>query len=403
MKNKYILKFFIIAILVSISFYSVSYAADPEELSSKDIRTELENNTEQQLEKINTVSIDKLLEDVTMAGNPLVKNLSITQLASKIIRGDFKLDGKWIFGELVDIFFYEVRLNLKWILQIIIIAIICSILHNLQSSFQDSSIGEIAYFACYITISVLIIKSLISVLNVSNLAIHQMVSFIQIFSPILIALLLAIGGVASSSIFQPTIAMLVGITSTFIEKAILPMIIFLAVLSLVNNISNTVKLDRLLKVFKNICVWILGITFTIFIGVLAIQGMLSSTFDGISIRTAKYTIETFVPVVGGLFSQTVDTIIGCSLLVKNGLGVAGLIILIIICIYPIMKIFTIIVVYKLASALLEPVSDERIAKCLSDIGDTISLILLIIIGIAIMLFIFIGLIIGAGNINMMMR
>ena len=60
---------------------------------------------------------------------------------------------------------------------------------------------------------------------------------------------------------------------------------------------------------------------------MAIQGLTGSTYDGVTLRTAKFAMDKFVPVVGGMFSGTMDTLIGCSLVVKNGVGVMGLILI----------------------------------------------------------------------------
>ena len=143
--------------------------------------------------------------------------------------------------------------------------------------------------------------------------------------------------------------------------------------------------------------------FTIFISVLAIQGALTASIDGISIRTAKFAVDTFVPIVGKMFSQSLDTIVGCALLVKNAVGAAGLIILVLICLAPAVKIFSLLFLYKLAGALLEPITDERIVESLNGIGNVLSILLITVLGIAIMFFMTVALLIATGNTAVMLR
>ncbi len=187
------------------------------------------------------------------------------------------------------------------------------------------------------------------------------------------------------------------------KNVMIPLILLSAILVLISNINESISLKNLSKLTRNICSWILGIVFTIFIGVLSVQGILAATFDGISIRTTKYAIETFVPVVGKMFSQTVDVIISSSLMLKNAVGVLGLIVAISVCLYPILKIFSLIAIYKLSGALLEPISDKRIVSCLNEIGSVLVILLVTLIGIAIMFFLTIALLMGIGNITVMMR
>lgn len=174
-------------------------------------------------------------------------------------------------------------------------------------------------------------------------------------------------------------------------------------LVLINHTSEKIRLDRLCNLVKNLCTWTLGIFFTIFVGVLTVQGVLAASFDGVSIRTAKYAIETFVPIVGSLFSKTVDMVVGGSLLVKNAVGMAGLIITVMIAFYPAIKILCLITVYKLSSALLEPISDSKVSDCLNDIGNVLTVLFVTVVGVAIMFFLTITLLIGASNITTMMR
>ena len=287
--------------------------------------------------------------------------------------------------------------------KIMTIAIVCGILDHMKSSFTDSSVAELAWFACYIMVVILIVQSFTSILEVGKKAVEQMVNFVQILFPILLTLLIAMGGITSSGMLKPVTALLVGASGTVLKNIMIPLIFFSAVLVLVNNISDKIRLDRLSDLTKNICTWTLGIFFTIFVGVLSIQGALAASFDGISIRTAKYAVETFVPIVGGLFSKTVDMIIGCSLLVKNAVGIAGLITTVVIALYPIIKILCLIAIYKISSAILQPISDSRVSVCLNNIGSVLTILFVTVAGIAIMFFLTITLLIGVGNIATMMR
>ncbi|NLC43893.1 MAG: stage III sporulation protein AE, partial [Clostridiales bacterium] len=111
----------------------------------------------------------------------------------------------------------------------------------------------------------------------------------------------------------------------------------------------------------------------------------------------------FIPIVGKMFSESVDLIVGCSLLLKNAIGVAGLIIIALLCLAPAIKIFSLLFLYRLVSALLEPITDNRITECLSGIAKVLSVLLITVLGIALMFFLTVALMIGTGNTSMMLR
>ena len=393
----------ILVFIICIPNLANANASVDDSLSQDYIKEELKRGTQEQINALDINEWNNFLKSIQAEGDDLIEDIDIKNFINKLISGNFELDLKKILLQLINLFFKEIKFNLIFMAKIMVIAIICGVLDHMKSNFTDSSVAELAWFACYIMVVILIVQSFTSILEVGKKAVEQMVSFVQILFPILLTLLIAMGGITSSGILQPVTALLVGASGTILKNIMIPLIFFSAVLVLVNNISDKIKLDRLCNLTKNICTWTLGIFFTIFVGVLSVQGALAASFDGISIRTAKYAVETFVPIVGGLFSKTVDMIIGCSLLVKNAVGIAGLITTVMIALYPIIKILCLMTIYKISSAILEPISDSRVSVCLNDIGNVLTILFVTVAGITIMFFITITLLIGVGSIATMMR
>lgn len=376
---------------------------EPGEILVNEMEQEIEKGIEYQIGALDLVRWENFLKELERQGNPMLDNFTIKDFIRQLLRGEFKIDGKEILQQIGQLFFREIAVNMGFMAKIIVISIICGILNHLKASFSSASVGELAWFACYIMVIILIIQSLSLIFEVGRKSMDQMAAFMHIIFPTLLALLIGMGGIASSGIIQPATALLAGMSGTFLKNIMIPLIFFTAVLILVNNINDSIQLDRMCDLFKKLCTWVLGIIFTIFIGVLTIQGILAASFDGISIRTTKYAMETFIPIVGGMFSKAIDVLIGCSLLVKNAVGAAGLIIVAILCIYPSIKILSLIIVYKFAGAVLQPITDKRIVSCLNDIGNIVTILFVTVAGIGMMFFMTIALLMGTGNITVMMR
>ncbi|MBE3101116.1 MAG: stage III sporulation protein AE [Firmicutes bacterium] len=383
-------------------FTTTAYAL-PNENKESDLYQSFEDIIAEQLNNLDTDNWEPFLKSIDQQGSDLLNGDSAKNIIAGLIAGNFSFGVQDIFAQILNALFSELMLNLMLMGKIIVIAVVCSIFKTMKESFHNPSVGEIGYFVCYSIVVILIIQSLISILSIGRIAIEQMVGFMQILFPILMTLLVAMGNFTSSAILQPAIALLVGIIGTFLKNIMLPLITLSAIITLINHIGEKVQLQRLGKLLNNLCIWTMTGSFTIFIGVLTVQGVMAASFDGISIRTAKFAIDTFVPIVGKMFSQTLDTIIGCSLLLKNAVGVAGLLIIGLLCITPGVKILALMFIYKLSSALLEPVTDKRIVDCLNGIGNILNVLFITVIGIAIMFFMTITLIIGTGNISVMLR
>ena len=95
----------------------------------------------------------------------------------------------------------------------------------------------------------------------------------------------------------------------------------------INNITNNIKLNRLASFIKQINVVSLGAVFTLYLGLVSIQGLYVTSFDKFTVKTAKFAVGNFIPVVGGFVSDSLDILLSSSQLIKNVFGGIGLVIL----------------------------------------------------------------------------
>ncbi len=233
--------------------------------------------------------------------------------------------------------------------------------------------------------------------------IQNLVGFSHTLIPILITLMMTTGNITSASEVQPILLFLITFIGNIITTILLPLTLIGTALSIISKISDRVQIGKLSKYFKSTTVWILGVTLTLFVGVLSLEGTLSSSVDGITAKTAKVAVSNFIPVVGKILGDAVDTVIGCSNILKNAVGIVGVIIVIGICIVPIIKLAILMATYYLVSAVCEPIADEKIISLLSQIGDTFKILLAMLSAISVMLIIGITLVIKISNSGLMYR
>jgi len=121
------------------------------------------------------------------------------------------------------------------------------------------------------------------------------------------------------------------------------------------------------------------------------------------LRAAKYAVDNFVPVVGGMFSDTMDTLVGCTLIVKNALGVAAVLALLGVILGPLMRTLAVVMVMKVGAALLEPVADGEIVRAIGDFSRTIVLFLITMLCVGTMYFLLIVQMLLVGNLTVLLR
>ncbi len=358
----------------------------------------------EQVDSLDLKPIENIIDQIeTKAQNPYLQHVSLKEMVIKASKGEVNISFsallQGVFREIIK----EVYDHLSLIRRLLFISILCALLKNLNTSFQSKSVGEIGFYVCYIVLIMLLFQSFQIAMDLTNNTINELVLIMQALLPTMITLMLASGSVTTASLFQPLVLFIIETFSVWIRDILVPLIFFTAVLEIINHLSEKEVLNQMVKLFKQMIGWSLKGTATLFIAILSLQGLTVPIADGVVNKAAKYAVGNFVPVVGGVLTGAVDTVLNCSLLIKNGVGIAAIVVLTLICAVPIIKISALILVYKCTAAVVQPISDERIVKCMDQIGSSCSLLLGSTATVAIMFMIAIVMMIGMGNMSAMMR
>lgn len=348
-----------------------------------------------------SLNISSFLKEAQKYTKNTFEDLNMNELFSSAIAGN--IDNETILKTLFNIVGKEVIDCINVLGSIIVIIVIHSILKSISEGLENKSISQITYYVQYILIVTLIMTNFADILSMVRTSIDSLVGFMNSLIPLLITLMLTTGNIASAGIIEPVILFIITFIGNFITTALIPFVLISNVLGIVSKVSNKVQVDKLSKFFNSSIVWILGIVLTIFVGVLSVEGSLSSTVDGITAKTAKAAVSNFIPVVGKILGDAVDTVIGCSNVLKNAVGIIGVIVILCICIGPIVKLAVLMALYYLAGAVCQPIADEKIIKLLDQMGNTFKMLLAIMCSVSVMLIVGTTLVIKITNSGLMYR
>ena len=351
--------------------------------------------------QMDSFNISNFIDEANKYSNDILKDIDIQELLNNAIKGE--LDTNQLLKNIFPILGTEIKEALKVMGSILIIVLIHSVLKSISDNLNNKSVAQITYYVQYILIATVIMTNFSSIITLTKEAVGNMISFIQLLFPLLMTLMLASGSVVSVNLVQPIILFIINLISNIFQSIIIPIILVGTALAIVSKISDRIQIDKLSKFLKSSAVWVIGILLTIFVGVLSIEGTLGSSVDGITAKTAKAAVSSFIPVVGKVLGDAVDTVIGCSAILKNAIGIVGVIVVIAICITPILKLAIITIIYNLPAALCEPIADSKIVSLISQMADTFKILLAIVCSISVMLIIGITLVINISNTGLMYR
>lgn len=392
-------KIFVIISIIALYFIMSAFTCVSPLLNGENSNAEedLGNNVQDIVDNLDLKELEDYLATLSQSQSAVIGFGNIKDRIKAVISGNLSGQYGSFLTYIGDILGVNVLNYLPIIVSIIAIAIAYNLLSSLRGKFASDSVQNIVYFACVSLIIVILFSQVFTMIT----AVKQMIDGLQkqmnIFFPILLTLMTAIGAGSSVSVYKPGVAILASGISELITVFILPAFIISVVLTAVGNLSSGVKLGKLSGFFSGSSKWLLGTAFFLFSAFMAVQGITASVYDGVSIRTAKFAISKYVPIIGGYLSDGINLVMSGSVLVKNAIGATAIVLLFVSVLPVIIQIIILNLSLRFAGAVIEPLGDDRMSALVTNLGKNLTLLISIVLAITFLYFIFLVLIVCTGN------
>ena len=381
----------ILLIIISLILICIPNIVLAEELSSSQILKTQEE----------TFGISNFIKETEKYSKEVFPDTNIQEMLNSAIAG--KIDNKGILKKILNLLGMNLLTTLKTFISILVIILIHSILKAFAEDLNNSEVSKIIYYVQYILIVTIVMNNFLEIFQSIVDTISNLTGFANMLVPLLVTLMIYTGSITTSSVVQPILLFIIQFIGKIIQDLVMPFVSITVVISIVSKISERIQIEKIAKFMKSTIVWFLGIILTAFVGVLSLEGTLTASVDGITAKTAKAAVSSLIPVVGKILGDGVDTVLGCGVVLKNAVGMVGVIIVIGICAIPIIKLATFGIMYSLLSAVTEPIADGKIVKLLEEFGGVFKLLLAILCSVSFLLIIGITLVIKISNSGMMYR
>lgn len=356
----------------------------------------VESIVNEQLASMDMKEIEELFNIASKNGN-VFGNTSPGQIIRSLIQGDPIFNFHDIIGAVTNHFMHEIQGSIILGAQLVVICIIVGLLKNLADSFSKDTVSNLGIVVCSCCVMVLCLKCFMDIYLVCSGAVETMTVTMQALLPILVPLLITMGGFASGGILNPLIVTAITIFNSVLQRFIMPAIYVSCIFILVNSLSEKDYVKKLALLIRGTAVTVMGLSVTLFSGLTMLQGIVTKTADGMLAKTAKYSVDNFVPIVGGFAADSLDLILSCAAIIKNGIGIFGLIILLTLLIIPLVKILAVALVFKITAVIIEPIGNKTISDCVNEVGNTVITLAVILFLVAMMFIIFLSVIISIGG------
>ncbi|MBR6799882.1 MAG: stage III sporulation protein AE [Firmicutes bacterium] len=349
---------------------------------------EFENIINEQLDSMDLSELEKLLDEAP-AEMTIADEISVNSIINDLLNGQPIFDSENLMDNIKELFFIEVRSSLILGCEILAVCIIIGLLNNFSNSFGSKTVSSLGTMICGFVIIALCIGSFYQTYNSCSSTMDVMSTTMTILLPIMIPLLISMGGISSGSIMDPVILASVTGFNFIMQHIVLPLIFLSAIFILINSITDKDYVKKLALFMRKGALFITGLTITIFSGITAVQGIMTKSADSLLMKTAKFSIDNFVPIIGGFAADSLDMVINCIGVIKSAVGLIGIVIIISMLAMPVIKIMAVAVIYKITAIAAEPVANKNISDSLNEIGTSAVTMTVVLAAGALMFLIFI--------------
>lgn len=369
----------------------------------REVVSVLDRHLEDQIRGLNIESLDRYLRELEQEVGAYMPPLSWREMWQNLREGRLPVDPGEILQGLGRYLFRELWAGTKLLSQLVILAVAAAVLQNLQASLGEGTAGKVAHGIVFLALAGMALTSFTLALETASQAIDRMVSFFQSLLPMLVSLLAASGGLTSSTLLHPVLIYSLTIAKTLTRTTVFPLIYCGAILGVVSQISDRFQIGRLAGLLRQFSLALLGLMLTLFTGVLSVYGIAGSVADGLGLRAAEFATSAFVPVVGKILSDAVSTVAGTTLLLKSAVGLVGVVIIFFLAAFPMIKIVSLALIYRLAAALVQPFGENQLSDALEGMGGALLLVFACLIAVTIMFYLAIGVVVALGNLVVALR
>lgn len=374
MQKKRFLCFILILMAITIFATSREFLAIAE--SEDEVSEELEEEVDKTIEDLELDEFSSYVEGLEIFYNGDVKSF-----ISELTKGNIPITPKNVFEYCFNGFTKGFTSIIPSLVGIVLIAVLFSLVFGLTSNFMKKQTTEIVYFVCYASIITTVVAIVLGIIKEVKTTVETLANIIDGIYPPLITLVTALGGNASSGLFNPGVAVASSLVGNVVCKVVLPLFIASIVFCIAGNLSSNLKLDKLQSAVRFIAGSIMSVTFGGLIAYLSISGLIGGVTDTASIKATKYLVSSYVPVVGGYLSQGFELVRTGLVIVKNALGVCGVLAIASVLLVPAFKLLALTVGLKLTAGIIEPITDKRMSGFINGVAESARQLLGALLGV----------------------
>lgn len=296
------------------------------------------------------------------------EKITFSDVVSAMMSGDMAETVRMFFRFLGDQLAYEFNYNRRSLVYVLLVALTAAVFSNFAGAFKSRQISDISFYIMYMLLITLCLTSFRTAASGLEDRLTMLVDFMRVLCPSYFLAVAFASGSVTSLFFYNVILFLIYVVELVIVRFLLPVVNIYIMVLILGNLTGEDFLSEFAGLIRKIVTWTLKTLLICVVSVNVIQGLLAPAIDAVKRSALTRTAEA-LPWVGNAVGGAAEIVLGTAVLIKNGIGMAGAVIAVAICAVPVLQMLIMAFMYKLAAALVQPVSDKRITACISGVSE----------------------------------
>ncbi len=319
-------------------------------------------------ESLELTEIDEVLE-------PLFEdNFNFSDMVMSLASGTAESEKESIMESLLKTVAQTFEKSKGSMLSILLLGILSAVLSNISDAFESKGSAQISFYIISLLLAGILLHAMREVSQLGSGVLADLTLFMQTLIPTFIATTAFVSGEGSAAAFYASSLLAIWIVETVLAQVILPLAELYILLNFVNHLLQEDILLQFMELIKSAVLFSLKTVLGIIIGIQTIQGLLAPALHTLK-ASAIHRAVSSIPGIGGGINMITQTVISSAIVVKNSIGAAGMIFLVLLSVSPVLELLAITAMYKITGAMIGVLSEKRLSVCISNMGEGIKLIM----------------------------
>jgi len=305
-----------------------------------------------------------LKEEVAGTG----KELSFTELVQALIEGRGKDAGRMILDGLRESFLGEMENGGAMAVQLLTLGLLGAVFSGFSEIFSGDQMSEAGFFVIYLMTFTVMAAFFLESADTAVQVLEKQILFMKALMPSYFAAVVWAGAAAASVAWYELVLFLISMVQGMYVRLVLPLIQIYVMLVLVGNVMKEDMLSKMTELLKTGIFWGLRWLLGLVAGFHLVQGMVLPYADAIKTSGMEKLLQA-IPGIGAGAGAVTKLVLGSGVLIKNTMGAAAVVILVLLSLAPLVKLWFFFMLYRIVAAILEPVADKRLVGCISGVAE----------------------------------